>query len=101
MPLFTLIPGLAVVDLTYFILIIVGALLIGGGVGILLLRMSVGGTIRAARREAQNIRDAADSAAEAAFQKSELKFFRQSTDEPDNAHFKGCTTNQGSSRAIN
>ena len=57
----------------YFILIIVGALLIGGGVGILLLRMSVGGTIRAARREAQNIRDAADSAAEAAFQKSELE----------------------------
>ena len=73
MPLFTLIPGLALVDLTYFILAIVGAMLLGGGIGILLLRMSVGGTIRAARREALNIRDAADSAAEAAFQKSELE----------------------------
>ncbi len=73
MPITTFMPGLGLVDLTYFILIIVAALLVGGVVGVLLLRMSAGGTIRAARREAQNIRTSAESAAEAAFQKSELE----------------------------
>ena len=71
MPAFPL--TLAELGTTTVILIAVGALAIGAGVGVVLLRLTIGGTIRTAKRDAEHMRQTAQAEAEAARQKAELE----------------------------
>ena len=56
---------LAELSLTATISIAVAAFLVGGVGGVVLIRMMTGGTIRAAKRDAENIRQKASAEAEA------------------------------------
>ena len=56
---------LAELTLTATISIAVGAFLVGGIGGVILIRMMTGGTIRAAKRDAENLRQKASAEAEA------------------------------------
>ena len=64
---------LAELSLTATISIAVAAFLVGGVGGVVLIRMMTGGTIRAAKRDAENIRQKASAEAEAAQRKGELE----------------------------
>ncbi|MCH2148833.1 MAG: ribonuclease Y [Phycisphaerales bacterium] len=67
---------LAEISMMETVLVAVGAMLIGAAVGVVLLRLTIGGTIRAAHRDATNIRQTAQAEAEAAQQKAELDIER-------------------------
>ena len=55
------------------VVIAVLALVIGAGIGIVLLRLTIGGTIRTAQRDAEHMRQTAQAEAEATRQKGELE----------------------------
>ncbi|MDG2200002.1 MAG: ribonuclease Y [Phycisphaerales bacterium] len=69
-------PVLAELTLTATIGIAIAAFLIGGFAGVILIRLLTGGTIRAARRDAENLRQKAIAEAEAAQRKAELEIER-------------------------
>ncbi len=64
---------LADISLAATIGIAVAACVVGGVGGVVLIRMMTGGTIRAARRDAENMRQKATAEAEAAQRKIELE----------------------------
>ena len=72
MPLVTL----AEISMMETVLVAVGAMLVGAAIGVVLLRLTIGGTIRAAQRDAASIRQTAQAEAEAAQQKAELDIER-------------------------
>ena len=69
-------PVLAELTLTATIGIAIAAFLIGGFAGVILIRLLTGGTIRAARRDAENLRQKAIAEDEAAQRKAELEIER-------------------------
>jgi len=73
-------PVLAELTLTSTIIIGIAAFLVGGIGGVLLIRLMTGGTIRAAKRDAENLRQKATAEAEAAQRKAELETERMLVD---------------------
>lgn len=64
---------IAEITLTSTISIAIGAFFVGGILGVVLIRLMTGGTIRAARRDAENLKQKASAEAEADRRTSELE----------------------------
>jgi ribonuclease Y len=67
---------LAELSMMETVFVVIGALLIGAVIGVILLRLTIGGTIRSANRDAANIRKTAQAESVAAQQKAELEIER-------------------------